>query len=84
MVGWENSSRDTELRTSKCVGEGAAMDVNAAQKWKDDESPVLVTDYTLSDVFNSDELGLFYKCSPHKTYALKDKRCKGARLAENV
>lgn len=38
---------------------GAAVDMDAVQKWKHDELPKLLTSYAASDVFNTDELGLF-------------------------
>jgi len=62
-------------------GEGAAVDMDAVKKWKDNELPKLLTDYIPSDVFNADELGLFYKCTPDRTYALKNKRCTGGKIS---
>jgi transposase len=62
-------------------GEGAAVDFDAVQKWKD-ELPKLLAKYRASDIFNADELGLFYKCTPDKTYTMKGEQCKGGKTSK--
>lgn len=34
------------------------------------------------NIFNVDETGLFYKCTPNKTLAFKGERCSGGKLSK--
>jgi len=34
------------------------------------------------DIFNADETGLFYRCTPDKTLAFKSERCSGGKKSK--
>ena len=41
--------------------------------WNETTLTTIQSNYELEDLFNVDELGLFYQCLPNKTYHLKGK-----------
>jgi len=42
----------------------------------------LLQGYSLEDVYNCDETGLFWRALPNRTLAQKGDRCKGGKLAK--
>ena len=44
--------------------------------------PAIIQGYELSDVFNCDETGLFFRVLPDKTLAVKESDCKGGKLSK--
>jgi hypothetical protein len=38
-----------------------------AMGWKSEELPKIISGYQLKDIFNADEIGLFYNLQPSKT-----------------
>lgn len=81
--GWLRKFDQRHRITYKqACGEEAAANMDTIQKWKDDNLPKLLTDYTPSNVINAAEVGLFYKCTPCKTYALKNEQCKGEKSSK--
>ncbi|KAL1242255.1 Tigger transposable element-derived protein 6 [Trichinella spiralis] len=51
----------------------------AVDAWKD-RLKVLLNDYRPDDVFNADEMGLFYCILPNKTLILKSENCSGVKV----
>lgn len=52
------------------AGDAANVDQIVVSAWKA-TLPSLIQGYSASDVFNCDELGLFFKLTPSRTYAVK-------------
>lgn len=48
------------------------MDGALVESWKE-SLPALISSYSPDDVFNCDELGLFFKLTPSRSYAIKGK-----------
>jgi len=44
--------------------------------------PDVLAGYSSSDIFNVDEMGLFFKCLPDKTLMLKGKECLGGKYGK--
>lgn len=61
----------------KLCGESASVDTTVTDDWKEHTLPKIIEDYEPHNIFNADETGLFYKCLPDKTYALKSESCHG-------
>jgi hypothetical protein len=51
-------------------GEAASVCDETVKQWKEKTLPLLLRDYNLNDIFNADEIGLFYNCIPNKTLSL--------------
>ena len=47
--------------------------------WNETTLLTLLSKYDLKDIFNTDEVGLFYQCLPNKTYHFKGQRCSGGK-----
>ena len=47
--------------------------------WNETTLPTLLSNYGLENIYNGDELGLFYQCLPYKSYQLKIKKCSGGK-----
>ena len=47
--------------------------------------PHLLMDYAPQDVFNADEMGLFWQVLPDKTFSFKSDQCHGGKKSkENI
>ena len=53
-------------------GEGASADLDSTEKWRENVKPI-ITQYAL-DIFNLDEMALFYNAQPKRTLALKGEK----------
>ena len=47
--------------------------------WFETTLPTMLSKYKLEDIFNADELGLFYHCLPNKALHLKSKKCSSGK-----
>ena len=52
-------------------GESADVDEHACEDWKNNILPDLIRPYE-KDMFNADEIALFFKCLPDKTLTFKN------------
>lgn len=78
-TGWLDGFKERNEVSFKAVcGESGAVDMDVANDWKD-LCVQMIDDYADKDVFNVDETGLFYKCTPDKTLAFKNEKCSGGK-----
>ena len=47
--------------------------------WNETTLPTLLSNYSLENVYNADEYGLFYQYLPNKSYQLKTGKCSGGK-----
>ena len=47
--------------------------------WNKTTFLTLLSNYSLENVYNADEYGLFYQCLPKKSYQLKTEKCSGGK-----
>ena len=59
-------------------GESGSVDEQAAGVWKS-EVLIMIEKTPAKDIFNADETGLFYKCTPDRTVTFKNDRCSGGK-----
>jgi hypothetical protein len=62
----------------KLVGESAAVDINTTDLWFK-RLPKLLEGYEAWDIYNADEMRLFFSCLPDQTLALKGETCHGGK-----
>ena len=60
-------------------GESKAVMSEMVAGWNAATLPTLLTNYGLENIYNADELGLFYQCLPDKSYQLKTEKCAGGK-----
>ena len=47
--------------------------------WKETTLQTILSSYAKTDIYNTDEFGLFYQSLPKKTLHLKDEKCTGGK-----
>ena len=60
-------------------GESNAVTPEMVAAWNETTFPTLVSNYSLENVYNADEYGLFYQCLPNKSYQLKTEKYSGGK-----
>lgn len=81
-TGWLDGFKDRNKITFKAVcGESGAVNQQEANQWKQDLEE-MIQDRDPKDIFNVDETGLFFKCTPDKTLAFKEEKCHGGKLSK--
>ena len=63
----------------KLYGEKQDADLDAADYWKANILPDLLKDYDPSQIFNTDETGLFYRALPEHTHMFKTESSEGCK-----
>ena len=61
------------------TGASASVTTEMTVPWNETILPTLLSNYKLEDIFNADEVGLFYQCLPSKTYHLSGEKCSGGK-----
>ena len=52
-------------------GESGSVTPEMSREWRSNTLTTLLARYSNDDIYNADEIGLFYKCLPNKRYMLK-------------
>lgn len=60
----------------------ASVDEEKVEEWLSTGLPTLLKDYEPKDVFNADEMGLFFKMLLEKTLDFKGIPCHGGKLSK--
>ena len=82
-VGWiERWKRQHGIALRTVSGEAAVVDHSVVNLWKKQDLPSLLIDYAEDEIFNADKTGIFYKCLPDKSLALKGEKCTGEKKAK--
>jgi len=80
--GWLEKFNSRNAISSRVIsGESGDLDINTVSLWMQ-SLPTLIAGYDLSNVFNCDETGLFWRGIPDRTLALRSDECKGGKLAK--
>lgn len=80
--GWfENFKKRNNITFLKMCGESASVDDEVCEEFRKKISLIL-KDYDEKDVFNADETGLFFKCTPDKTMHVKGEACHGGKRSK--
>ena len=78
--GWLSSFKKRHSIVFKSIqGEENDVNVGDLQNWQKDILHKQISDYRAADVFNLDETGLFWRCSPDSTLAFKGEKCSGGK-----
>lgn len=78
-AGWfSNWKKRNNVVFKTETGESGAVDVKSAAEWMLSLDPIL-REYDPKNIFNADETGFFYKCTPNHTFAYKGDACFGGK-----
>uniref|UniRef100_H3A6W8 HTH CENPB-type domain-containing protein n=1 Tax=Latimeria chalumnae TaxID=7897 RepID=H3A6W8_LATCH len=81
--GWiERFKNQHKMRFKTIVGEKISADYEVTSNWLKDVFPILVRNYSMRDLYNIDETGLFYQLLPRKTFASSDDNCAGTKRSK--
>lgn len=81
--GWLNRFKSRHnINCGKICGEAKSVPQECIENWLSNIWPKLREKYSDQNIFNADELGLFYKLTPDKTLKFKDESCKGGKLSK--
>ncbi|KAK8774506.1 hypothetical protein V5799_010962 [Amblyomma americanum] len=81
--GWVSRFKERHGLTFKTVsGEAAAVDEAVTTDWQQTRLQSLLLEYSPADIYNADEMGLFFKCLPQQTLCRKGERCTGGKLSK--
>jgi hypothetical protein len=77
-TGWLDRFKKRKGITRKAIsGESASVSTETTDAWKAKNIPELMQKYDLSQIYNADETGLFFRCLPAKTLA-----CSGGKKSK--
>ncbi|XP_064463461.1 tigger transposable element-derived protein 4-like [Ornithodoros turicata] len=81
--GWISRFKERHGLVFKAVsGEEAAGDPSVVTNWQAMRLQTVLREYAPCDVYNADELGLFFKCLPSQTLCRRGERCTGGKLSK--
>jgi hypothetical protein len=82
--GWVSRFKDRcGLVFKKLAGESAEVSVESTDAWLE-SLPSLMGGYEPCDVYNADEMGLFFNMLPDKTLAYKGESCHGGKHSKDT
>jgi len=82
--GWLDGFKERNEICFKTVsGESGDENVQETDDWKI-KLLQMIKSKNPKDIFNADETGLFYRCTPDKTLAFKGERCSGGKQSKNA
>ena len=61
-------------------GEAGSVSKEITDKWKQSELQEILKQFEPKNIYNADEMGLFYKCIPNRTLAEKEDACSGYKI----
>lgn len=70
------------LTTGQISGESGSANTNNANAWICDKWQTLREKFRDENIFNADETGLFYKCTPKTTLKFKGEKCTGGKMSK--
>lgn len=63
--------------------ESKSVDEETVKTWKNMSLKGHLEGYLAKDIFNADEIGLFYSVLPNKTMCFRGEHCHGGKLSKN-
>lgn len=80
--GWLESFRTRHnIRFNQICGEAKDVDMESVTEWTSHITD-LIKGFTLKDIANCDETGLFYRALPDKTMCFKGEKCQGGKQSK--
>lgn len=83
-LGWiDRFKKRHDIISGIISGEAQSVDMTKIMNWYENDWPKIRANYKNEDIFNADETGLFYKCTPENTLRLKGENCSGGKLSKD-
>ena len=79
--GWmDRFCRRNQIFLKKVFGESGIVDQETSDDWIKNRIPQIVAGFPHENIYNCDELGLFFRLKPSRTYTSLKNSCKGGKL----
>jgi hypothetical protein len=83
FTGWFDKWKNRhDISFRQICGESAAVDQSVIQYWQNSVLPQLIKDYKAADIYNADEIALFWRMLPDKTLHFKGEVCAGGKSSK--
>jgi len=83
--GWiERFKKRSGIVYRQICGEAESINNADIAAWNENILPCILKEYSPNDVFNADELGLFFKLMPDKSLVFKHEKCHGGKLRTSI
>ncbi|XP_050335026.1 tigger transposable element-derived protein 4-like [Bactrocera neohumeralis] len=81
--GWlDRFKKRHNICFGKICGESASVDQSVTNDWLLQTWPTISNNYSMDNIFNADETGIFYKMLPDKTHKMKGETCSGGKMSK--
>ncbi|KAE9543694.1 hypothetical protein AGLY_002090 [Aphis glycines] len=81
--GWLEKFKSRNGIVEKIIsGENAAVSEVDCEHYRTNVLPSLLKEYDSNDIFNADEFGLFFKCTPDRIMTFKGDSCHGGKKSK--
>ena len=81
--GWLAHLKKREWIVHKCLhGEAQSADEVSCERWLKEEWPVLSEPYAADDIYNADELDLYFRALPDSTLTFREDFAKGCKCSK--
>ncbi|KAE9546906.1 hypothetical protein FO519_009882 [Halicephalobus sp. NKZ332] len=81
--GWlDNFKERHSIKFRTKQGEGASVDLEVVENWRQEVLRDKLMKYPADDIFNVDETGLFWRIMPNRTLAFKSEKCMGNKKSK--
>lgn len=81
-TGWlDNFKKENNIIFKNICGESGEVNLEKATDWKS-MLKEMISDRDPQNIFNVDEAGLFYQCTPNKSLTFKNEKCSGGKLSK--
>ena len=79
-MNWINRFKSRHgIVAKKLHGEAARMSQKVVEDWRNNLLPAILRQFSLADIFNMDEMALFWKLLPDNTHHFKGETCSGGK-----
>ena len=82
-INWINRWKNRHAVVSKTLhGESNSVNDEVVSEWTNSIMPTITREFSPENVYNVDEMGLFWKLLPNKTLEFKTQKCSGGKRAK--
>ena len=83
-ITWVNRFKARHSIVAKILhGEAAVVAPEAVENWRNNTVAAIQREYRLEDIYNADEMGLFWRLLPDRTLDFRKQNCSGGKKAKD-
>ena len=83
-INWVNRFKARHSIVAKILhGKAAVVAPEAVENWRNNTLAAIQREYRLEDIYNADEMGLFWRLLPDRTLDFRKQNCSGGKKAKD-